>query len=361
MSDPNTEEYREFKSKREDWLKRITLKDRNSIQRQIWSMIWDAAVFRVINESRRLANNAKEGGVELNGMIHSLIDKCFFQSQANAIRRLMDTYEAEGKRGVYSFSRLLVDIKENIKLFTRENMFAAEELSYDYSSIQEADIKYRDEQIKSGEKAFFIPQELNWHRHERRHKDIDKLSGVDKDSRSPNDTIKPEIISHLKSKLGSCKEITDYVDKYIAHAATPESRATINADEISLNLRKLWRAHEVICKVANFVSILILGDNHVGSLATYVYGDQFDYIDRPLIEFDKIKYLRELWDRYEKETRSWGNWGIEEIEKEMKEDRGVLWLFMNWEKRVSGDYWKHPLNRKGYWNGWTCSGYYGMT
>jgi HEPN superfamily AbiU2-like protein len=324
MSKTKTKELENLKAKREEWLNRINAEDRNSIQRQICSMIWDAAVFRVINESRRLANNAKEGGVELNGMVHNLIDKCFFQSQMTSIRRLLDkSSPAKGPKAVYSIHKLLSEIERNINLFTRGNMFAAEEMLYDYESVQKKNDQYCKEQIKAGNRAYFIPQELDWHCHERRHKDIDRLSGVDKDNRSPNDTIKPEIISHLISKLDSCKEITDYVDKYIAHAATPESRATIKADEISLTLRKLWDAHETICKVTNFVSVCILGDNHAGSLDIPQY-DHFAFIDRPLIESDKIEHLHELWNQYEKETRSWGNWGIEEIEKEMKEDRGIL-------------------------------------
>ena len=305
-----------YKAKREAWIQRVTIEDRNSIQRQIWSMIWDAAVYRIINEARKYAKEVPEGGVELNGMVHRLIDKCFFQSQANAIRRLLDRSPAKGGKEVYSLYRLLEDIKENIHLCTRENIFATEERPYDYGPVQKEYFEYCEQQAREGNRSIMIPPELVWHRHEERHQDIDKLASVDKDNRSPNDTIRPEVISRLKNKLGSCREIVDYVDKFVAHAATPESRATIKADEITLTLGKFWDAHEVICNVANFVSKYILGDSNIGSLAIPQY-DHFAYIDRPLIESENVEKLHEVWNKYEKETQSWGNWSIDDFIKDV--------------------------------------------
>ena len=90
MEESNTKAYRRFKAKREQWLEQLCGQDRHSVVNQISRMIWDAAAFRIINEARRYAENADDGGVKLNGMVHQLLNKGFLASQASAIRRLMD-------------------------------------------------------------------------------------------------------------------------------------------------------------------------------------------------------------------------------------------------------------------------------
>ena len=79
-----------FKAKHKIWIQHLCGDDRNSIFAQIYRMIWNAAVFEIINESRRVATVDSEGNKELNGMLHRFIDTCFFESQLMAIRRLTD-------------------------------------------------------------------------------------------------------------------------------------------------------------------------------------------------------------------------------------------------------------------------------
>ena len=110
----DTPEYSEFACKRDQWIEWLSGKDPHSITNQIIQMVWDAAVWRVINEARGLAPDAEEGGVQLNGDMHRLIDRTSFQSQAAAIRRLMDKSRVTGNRGVYSLYGL-----ENIRRQSR--------------------------------------------------------------------------------------------------------------------------------------------------------------------------------------------------------------------------------------------------
>ena len=311
----NTPEYEQFKAKRDQWNEWLVGEDRHSIRNQIVQMIWDGAVFRVINEARRLAPAAEEGRVQLNGMTHKLINEGFFASQANAIRCLMDRWQAKGEKGVYSLYGLLDDMQKNACLMTRENIFAAEGLEYDYEPVRVACYEYGGNQSKAGKGMFMVPQHLNWHRLEKRHKQIDRLSGADNSKRNPDDSICLECFVRLKKKLGVCHEVRTYVNKFIAHAATPGSRASVNADDLTITLGHIWDAHEAICKVANFVSIYLLGGSSFGGLAIPQF-DQFKYIDRPLVNAENIHNLRDEWERYDKETHKWGLWGLDEFEAE---------------------------------------------
>lgn len=303
-----------FKVKRESWIDWYSGEDRHSIIYQIHTMTWDAAVYRVINEARKYAKVTDKGCVELNGMIHILIDKCFFENQGSAIRRLVDRERSTGKRSVYSLYRLIDDMEQNSNLLTRENYFAVEELAYDDTAVREAYDNYVKEQIQDGKKAYGIPSKFNWRRIENRHKQIDTLSRVDKSQRSPNDQVCSELFINLKTMLGVCDGVVTNVDKFVAHAATPDSRAAAQIEEPSLTLGHLWNAHEAICKVASFIDLYLLRQSSHSFLATPIF-NQFKYIDRALITSDNISHLRDIWQQYSKETQTWSQWGLNELEK----------------------------------------------
>jgi len=112
----------------------------------------------------------------------------------------------------------------------------------------------------------------------------------------------------LKSKLNKLDNIRKHVNKFIAHSATPESRQKMNADEIALTLERLWQAHKAICETATSIDLCLFTGAARSFLAIYE-GDIFEYIDRPLITSDKVGKLREEWEKYQKETDSWGGIG----------------------------------------------------
>lgn len=306
----------QYKEKRDFWIGCFSGKDRHCILTQIYRMVWNTAVFKVINEARRIAPSAKEGGVELNGIIHRLIDDGYFESQLMAIRRLTDkSCGIDGKRGVFSLISVIDDMKSNAKLLTRENIFLGEGLEYDYEAVRAKNDQYCNHMIQVGCQTFSLPSELDWERIKQRHEELDCLCGVDKNIRSPTDSIVPKVFDLLKDKiLRACENIHDHADKFVAHAASPDSRQIINADNIKISLTHLWQAHEIICRSANFIAVYLLtgGVHFVLPVPQY---NQFAYIERPLISADKIRQLAEIWDKYEKETHQWQPWKPEDIVK----------------------------------------------
>jgi hypothetical protein len=201
-------------------------------------------------------------------------------------------------------------------LLTRENLFAAEEIPYDYEPVKKAHFMYCEERRKAGQRAYCIPRELYWHRFEQRHGQIDRLAGVSEDRRSPRDTVRPECLRHLKSILDEWRDIQVFVDKNVAHAATPASRAYVNADTLAITLSHLWSAHEAICNVTSFVSIYLLAGSLSSFLAIPQY-DQFAYLDRPHINQSNLGELERVWKDYQEEASSWGRWGLDGLEARM--------------------------------------------
>jgi len=300
--------------KRKEWLNVLLGKDRHSIANQISQMTWDAAAFRVVNEARRLAPQDADGGVQLNGLMHSLLNRAFFASHAAAVRRLTDKASREGRRGVYSLSALLQDMLKHRKLLTREAMFAAENLHYDYEPIQQRYFEYKSEQ----EKPCWVPEDRWWHKHENRHKKIDRLAGVQAQDRGPGDTVREKVFPDLQKKIKKATEdLRCHVNKFIAHAATPDSRATVGTDEAGLTLNHLWQAHRQLCEVAGFLAAYVLGNSFPEPLRIPQY-DQFKYIDRPLIDTSGVGALRELWDQFHRECQGWTQWDLDQYAKEFE-------------------------------------------
>lgn len=318
----NSATFDAFKSRRELWIQSLEGDDPNSIKRQIRTMVWNTAAYRIINEARRIAPPAEEGGVQLNGMMHRLIDKGFFESQLLAIRRLAQggSLAEDQERDVYSISSLLEDMKAHVQLVTRANLFQAEGLPYDVDYLQVASCQTR---VETAPPAYYS-QELDLRRLRERHAEVDSLTGVTPDRRSPDDTVSVRLLSCLNQKvLDAYADIRPYINKFLAHPATPESRGIVNADGIRITLDHLYQAHEGICKVANFIGRYLLTGGYTSFLAVPQY-DQFAYIDRPLVTKEGIESLKRVWDEYDKETREWTQWGIEDLRKELEQDtRGL--------------------------------------
>ena len=71
-----------------------------------------------------------------------------------------------------------------------------------------------------------------------------------------------------------------------------------------------------LCEVTGFVSVYFLGGPSLHFLP-HQMGDQFAYMDRPLITPHDRQHLQQVWKDYEHETRSWANWGIVQVDAEM--------------------------------------------
>jgi hypothetical protein len=267
----------------EKWIKCFDGEDKHSITNQIHLMNWNTAAFEIVNEARLLAPKDAEGNFQLNGLLHGLINSCYFHSHLLAIRKLLDGYGLDGNRSVYSMRSLLNDMKDHLAVLTRENIFEAHDIPY---SIVPGSLS---------------PENPTQYFNEWLHGVCDELSGADPQRRAKGDTVNAKILNCLLSRLDlAAKKIIDYCNKFITHAASPEDRSRSKADEIRLTLAELRKADKCIMEVANFLSINIYSGVDLGFLATPQY-DQFEFIDFPLVQPEQIAGLRKKWHQLDNE------------------------------------------------------------
>lgn len=299
MSSKEARKVENFLRLKKEWMERFCGEDRNSITRQLQNLSWYITVFRTINESRKFSLSSK-GEYENNGMLHNFIDKCFFEYLLISLRRLLDKDSGKSTCSLY---RLIVDMEKSHHLMTRRIYFMCRDLEYDVEKVKEEYERYKDEQLAKGNNSFSVAPRLDWKNNEYKHCEFDKLSGIKKDNRKPTDCVQKSIFNYFKDRLDEEHGyVVTYVNKFVAHLATPCDREKKSADEIDLTLGRLCETHETLCKIA-----IIVGKHFLefpGPFLGTVCFDQFEHIDVPFVETENVQELRDIWTEYSKKIDS---------------------------------------------------------
>jgi hypothetical protein len=295
------------------WLDCLIGDDQNSIYQQIYMKIWDTAIFRMVLESRRIQVERNPDAPDINAHFHSFIDRNFFEAQTAFIRRITDEdwHGFNGEKGVYSLGVLIQDICNRRVELTRQEYFNLRGLPYDCSALASSQSDFISQMISEGKDQFVIPRAYDPDPCRDAHITFDRLSGVSIAERSPQDIILETVFSKLKIKLEPCQKITEYVNKHIAHSATPESRKVMNARTAGFDLNDLWQAHRSMCEVAEFLVEILAAQSHL--TLPWPGPDFFDNWEAPLIQAEDIELLREAFEQYEDETGKWRLDGVQEI------------------------------------------------
>ena len=293
-----------------NWEACLNGNDPNSIFQQITTMIWDTGIFRMILAARQSELKKNPQAPELNDALHSFIDRSYFQSQSVIIRRITDeSFPLSGIKGVFSLHALIKDIKIYKNELTRKTFFELKSMPYDYEEIRRREEEYCLSQTPR--RGLFIPPELQWQPIEEVQCTFDRLAGVTANNRNPSDQIDSNVFCRLRDRLSVCTEISSYVDKFIAHSSTADSRFIQNYTEMTITLKHLWEAHRAIFEVANFLSSTLLGRDH---MALAIENPTFyKFWDKPLIENGELDLLRNSFEDYRKETEAWQSDGVEDI------------------------------------------------
>jgi hypothetical protein len=296
-----------FRNIRLKWIEWLHGEDPHSISRQISSMLWDYSLFLVVNELRRVAEAQPHKEVGFNGPVIRLFDAGFATTQAVAIRRLIERPKKDPKWAVISLRRVLSEIGENLALMTRENYVCYDGLPYDYNVVHNKWLSSLPK-TKSGVHSGSLPTSGPdaFLMSERVHKNFDKLSQVHPKMRSRNDVMRREVLDHLESELTKCENVKKYVDKFIAHAAAPETTASLSEEEIGLTLDRLESCHKTIYQVASFISGHLLWESNIGGLPIPQY-DHLKYLDKKWTTSSNLVKAHEKWNEYEKEVSKWNS------------------------------------------------------
>lgn len=294
-----------FRQNRLKWMEWLKGEDPHSISRQIYSMVWDYALFCVVNELRRIAATEPEDGVSFNGPVSRLFDAGFVTTQATAIRRLIEKPKSDPGWAVISLRSVLKDIEQNSHLITRENYVCYDGLPYDYEEVHRQWLSKLPIDT-GGVSAGWLPTNgpTAWCMSELVHKNFDKLSGVEHKDRKRTDLISADVFTLLESRIDPCRDIKKYVDKFIAHASAPETRIGLPENQRAITLDRLRVYHKTIYTVASFISGQLLYESDLGGLPV----PQFDHmanLDKSWTTTQNLNRARQRWDEYAKEVSGW--------------------------------------------------------
>lgn len=305
-----TEKELDYAQRRSRWLACMNGDDRNTIINQMTRLIWNMLAFRTVNESRRYANVDVDGKPMLNGMLHGLINDCFWDSTITAVRRLADTESIESAssgrdNSVFSLVAVTDDIIKNAKLVTRSSMMEAEGLPYHYDERAAARKKYVEDRIRSGESSFIIPTELDVDIIDQRHQQIDSISRTSPDQRSPEDQLCVDTMMVLRNQMkNSAANFKNFADKYIAHAATPSSRGALQPSDFDISLKALDDFIETACRAYGYISLYVLG-THENAFPSLVAYDHLEYLDQPIASLEVLRTLDTYWKDQAKKIDGW--------------------------------------------------------
>ncbi len=283
------------------WLRLFDSENKNSILMQVQNMLFETLIYKAILKARSIAPKNSKGRIKLNGAVHYLIDKCFFNNQLMTIRRLTD----KGQDAI-SLRKLLNQMKGNCKHLTRENYFKTFQkrgYKYNYSEIKKKQDEYVAKNLRMGE-VIEIPEELNWEKSEELHSDFDKLSKSNTDNRKPGDIIDKSIFDKLVDELKPCEKLREHVDHFIAHSLKPGKIEKLDDEALRVTFEHLWKAQQVICKVTKFIDLYLLGRVSHG-LLPFHHGSFLQYIEEPLISEERKKELHIEEEIFRDEIRSW--------------------------------------------------------
>jgi len=127
--------------------------------------------------------------------------------------------------------------------------------------------------------------------------------------------VPPSFLQSVQNRLErDTQPIRDYVNKHIAHAATPWSRAAKPADPPSF--LQVMDALRSIHETAEFISVYLLdGMSHKHLPAPPE--DLLAYMDRPLAPNEQIqRAMQDCWQKTDREVREW-QVGFEEMLTEL--------------------------------------------
>jgi len=285
-----------YRAKREEWLQWYELhKDEpNSIQQQIFSMIFIDLAYRTLTEPRRNTDENLKIAAK-SGLLAHLLDQCYVANQVLAIRRLLDK-----RTDVISVSRLLDDISANKHLLTREIYVCYNGLPYDPDLWQT--LPQSIEKKIWGIGAPGLGKYLGSQVH---HELFDRLSGVLPSQRNRTDLIKDSVFEKLKQRLETspAKTLITLSHKFFAHAANTSSRNSLEYSGIKL--ADIAEIHRTIIRVERAITDQLLFIGVARDVVPMPPLGLMQGLDSPYVSTDSIAKMQEHWDQLTDERNKW--------------------------------------------------------
>ncbi|SFK77147.1 hypothetical protein [Lysobacter sp. cf310] len=256
------------------------------------------AAFSAIVELVRVAPEDDAGRKKLNVLVLDLVATGYWTSAFLTIRRLLDKYELDGRRGVNSLRAIVKDVRKCRERLTRR-VFVEDiaGIGYDYVSMKARYEEYARRQ--SG--PFWVPLELRYEDSVRRHVEFDWLSGTSSAARSADDLISESVFDRLETRLAQLDRVAEHATLRHVHAATEASRAGRVLENWGLN--DAFDALKLLVQTADLVGRWFCYSG-TGNVLPHPNFDQFEFLDLPMFVGDRA-VLERCWETFAEECARW--------------------------------------------------------
>ena len=267
-----------------------------SVMNQVHDLAWHTAVFRTLNEARRL-----EPERLVNGALWELTTAGYASLMSLGIRKLVDKDPRTD-----SLWNVVALVERRPELLTREKFVCYDGLPYDYELVYRDHIASLD--IRNGGHLGWLPTSgpKAWAMSEMLHKAFDKISGASATKRRREDKIHSSVLTAVKEGLShsSIAKVCTLADRQIAHA----ERLSESSDPIpTATYNDIDQALQQIVRVANFLSTSFFYDAAFGSVVPTPQFDVLEALDRPWITTENIPALHKYWGELSDSIDAWAH------------------------------------------------------
>jgi hypothetical protein len=269
-----------YRAKRGQWLEWLDTDEHHAIWHAISAMVWTDVSFRTI------AKFAGNDSCLSNTLVAEQIINGYVATQVLAVRRLVDN-----RADVISLRRLIKDVRQNFGLFTRENYVCYDGQPYDYETAMQQDIG-----AHAGEASFWCATGPDASR--RAHEQFDSLAGIVPAKRSREDRLPISLLDKIEGWLNAsdADDLAGWSHAYLAHAGSLKSRERFAAAMATTDM--ITDAIKTLARVTEAISAYVLfAGGRLNCLMPTAQFDQFENLERPVIQAECKTEAYKLWDR----------------------------------------------------------------
>ncbi|HUR40595.1 MAG TPA: hypothetical protein VM240_05440 [Verrucomicrobiae bacterium] len=282
---------REYRLLRDRCLEALRGEDHNSVTHQVHGLCWQTAVFRTLNEGRRI-----EPDSPVNGATWELLTAGYASLMVMGVRKLVDT-----DRRTNSIWNVVTDLERNNHQLRRENHVCHDGLPYDFEAVQQRHIEHLREAGQLGKAHWLETSGANAYEMSRRqHEAFDDLAGRPT-KRQRADTVAPAIFQKLKENLQcpAILKVTGWANRLMAHAQKGAAGIPVPT------YNDLDAAMRAVVRVTTFVSTQLLADAAFGTVVPTPQFDVLANLDRGWISKANISALHSHWDQITASMDAW--------------------------------------------------------
>lgn len=264
-----------------------------SVMNQVHGLAWHTAVYRTLNEARRIETERA-----VNGALWELLTAGYANLMTLGIRRLVDRDPRTD-----SVWNVIGQIEKRPELLRRENFVCYDGLPYDSAAAYRRYVKTLD--LSAGGHAGWItttgPEA--WGTSDMLHQSFDALAGYPA-KRRRLDKVQPEILATLKAQLA---------DDTVVRVCTMADRQAAHAERLSesvhavppVTYNTVQTALEKIVRVANFLSANFFNATTYGSIVPVPQFNVLENLDQPWVTTANLPALYEHWHAISEAMGQW--------------------------------------------------------